>query len=309
MAIYLDPSECGPNSRLPDSVIKAGIQIAGLEHYTGADMLLTTLDQPKLKTITDSKPSQLALRKALDHGMLVQRKTTDLIASTPELSYALNKMLESAPKFGAWLLSVSDICVNKDDKIVINGSEAKGGVNADSVMLVPRKWQLRGGYYEHLKYDREITMWVRQCLAFMETVEQHPVKVLEPRKPVQVITDQQLDKPWRSTLASIPGVGIKRATAIADYCGTLANSLAYLSDTSNLITLPNKPEGVGIKTFTEVQRWLGIQPDEIMVVGPRAMFEGKDEDSEPIILVDSDGEPVALPFSVTISASAGDTPW
>ena len=297
--IYLDPSECTSNSRLPDAVIKAGTPIPNLEHYTGADILLTTLDTPKLKALTDSKPSQLSLRKVLDHGMLIQRKTTDLIASTPDLTYNLNRMLAQQPYFGAWLLSVSDLCVSKDERILINGNEVKGNVTADTVMLVTRKWQLRGGYYDHLKYDREITMWIRQCLTFMEAIERNPVKVLEPRKPVQVISDGQLDKPWRTTLATIPGVGAKRAKVLAEYCGSLSKALEYLSDIANL-TLDSKPEGIGIKTFTEAQQWLGLQPNEIIVVGPRALFEGSDsasdEHSAPVIWVDGDGEPIISAF-------------
>ena len=108
------------------------------------------------------------------------------------------------------------------------------------------------------------------------------------------MVDGQLDKPWRTTLATIPGVGIKRAKVIADYCGSLGKSLEYLSDTVNL-TLDSKPKDIGIKTFTEAQRWLGLQPNEVIIVIPRDMLEPAESNDElPKQFVDGEGVPIEL---------------
>jgi hypothetical protein len=309
MTIYLDPSECREDSRLPISVIKAGVQLPGLEHFTGADMLISTIDKPRLREVSNSTPVQLALRKHLDHGMLVQRKTTDLASSTDDLKYNLDKMKNAAPYFGFWLLVAADICSNREGELLINGKHQKSGFRDDSVRVIEEKWQFRGGCIKRLKYDYEITEWIRDMDHEMSEIEKHPTKVLEFRKPVQVIVgDGKNNLKWRSTLASIDGIGIKRATAIAEYCGSLAASIAYISDTTNLF-LPSKPDDVGIKTFTKAQAWLGLEPDQIIVVGHRDQFGPQEEPDTPVELVRDDGTPIAIELPIKISASAGGTGW
>jgi hypothetical protein len=258
MAIYCDPSEFSVTSRNPKAFLDAATKLNELEEATGADWLLSTLSVPKLEVLDDSKACQIKLRKHMDHGCLVQRKTTDLAASLPELKRILSEMQTQKPKYGCWLLVVGDI-YEKDGKPCMDGQEMYGLPNLtyQNLLMTFAKWQFRGGLIAHVKYDRDILPWVTGMLGLMQKIEDEPETTIEIHAPVQsILGGEQSLYPWRRTLMSLPGIRTVRALAVAEHCQTLAKSLCYLTDPVKI--KDEHVEGIGRGTVDTVRSYMGL---------------------------------------------------
>ena len=265
--LYYDPTESRSGTRLPDTVIRSGVALPGLEKATGADFIISPLSEPKLTEITASRPSQIGLRKHTEAGLLVQRKSgLDLISSIPDLSNILAKMLDWT--MYPWLLVAGEYKINKQGKVIAGERETEWGYN--SLLGALEDWQLRGGYYTILCKDSLIGPWVARWHDKVDVFKDQSDKIILPRKPTQTITVSNSngdDMPWRATLASFPGIGIETATAVANYCGTLADSLVFLSDQNNIrlkevVSEDGKnayPKNVGQAKLVDARQWLGLE--------------------------------------------------
>lgn len=259
MTIYYDPTEGRQGTRLPQQLVQSGIPLKGLEAFTGGDLLITPLDKPKMVEITESKPSQIALRKHTEAGLLIQRKTgrdlTNSIIDGHLTKLVIAKMLmwSTAP----WLAFIGDIKCDRDGMCVIDGGVTN--LSYDQVQGALEAWQLRGGYYSCIGTDALFTKWVNRWHTKVQTWREDVA--LPPRQAQQVITGLLYDPiPWRATLATMPNIGNEKASKIAEYCGSLWASLHFLT-TQDSLKCAGKPKNViGRGTINEIRGWLGL-PD------------------------------------------------
>lgn len=284
--VLYDPSESREGSRLPQDVIDIGRPLVGLERITGADLLITTAKfAPEsvfnLKGLSgeifDGRPvGEIAKRhnlpfpvallgssfkSACDSGILVQRKTgTDLINSIPDLAQILYRMLKwtSTP----WLLFVGKKYTRKGF-CCVDGTETK--YTSASVSGALAYWQLRGGYYSQLSYDSEVKGWVSGWLSRLHTME--PEKVLPPREVKQQIVDGN-EKPWRSTLLTIPGWGIVKVNALAALANDLAGALEWLTlpDWITDKSSSNRPNEITKTDVLKARDWFGLGTANLQLV-------------------------------------------
>ena len=92
-----------------------------------------------------------------------------------------------------------------------------------------------------------------------------PELVLSPRKPSQVLVAAPEERAWVITLATFPDIGLELANRIAAYCGTLADSLTFLSNPAHLKLKKGNtgfPKGVGKSHFVAAHRWLGLKNND-----------------------------------------------
>jgi hypothetical protein len=203
--------------------------------------------------------------------MLIQRKTTDLLSSIPHLKEVLGKMLDHTPRFGCWLLFIGDLS-SKDGEPMLNGQPTRGNMSLQTMLMTQVKWQLRGGYVAQLKHDGMVPVWITGMMNTLEAFEQTPEILTGVHKPTQTIITNPGDRPWRATLASLPGIGDRKADDIAKYAGTLANAFAYLSDPTNSQVEP-KPAGIGLTTFENIATYMGLDwhnGERLMVEQPNS---------------------------------------
>jgi len=242
MPVFLDPSESRSGTRLPDSVIRAGTVVPGLEGATGADLLISPISHPRLDFIIESLPSKLALKKHCEVGLLVQRKTgRDLVSSIPNLSGILDRMLRWTNK--PWLLFIGDLKCDGNGNAVIDGHETGFGYNAVQGAL--ESWQLRGGFVSFISRDSLIAPWINRWLEKLRELQKEPIKIVSTRKPQQLLVGLENKTARRlSTLTSFPEISEVRAKEILANCGSLAYSLMFLSDPGGV-----KIPGVGPKTL------------------------------------------------------------
>jgi len=264
MSIYYDPTEARSTSRLPDSVITAGVALPGLEQYTGADLLISPLTAPVLTSVTDSTPSQMMLRKHTEVGLLVQRKSgMDALASIPDYSNILVKMLPWCETVPPWLVIIGEYKQGKDDCIIIEGRQMQWRYNALHGAL--ENWQIHGGGISWLARDSQLGAWVARWNDKVVALAAQPELVLSPRKPSQVLVAAPEERAWVITLATFPDIGLELANRIAAYCGTLADSLTFLSNPAHLKLKKGNtgfPKGVGKSHFVAAHRWLGLKNND-----------------------------------------------
>lgn len=70
--IYIDHTEGRDNTRLSQSILDISKPIIGLETQTGADILITPLDEP-LPPNVNIPPAKPVLKRHCEAGMLIQR--------------------------------------------------------------------------------------------------------------------------------------------------------------------------------------------------------------------------------------------
>lgn len=266
--ILLDPSEGNSASRIPIEIISQAVLCEGLEKLTGADLLITPVSNPPLTTVS-SKLGQISLRKHIEFGaILVQRKSgPDIVNFIRDHDQILAKMLKWTSQ--PWLLTIGLYACDKDGKLSVEGHRVGGseGWSYWSHHGALRSWQIRGGFVDNIARDNLMLDWYQHVFKSL-TVE--PFVYAMPRKPSQQIiidADESDGTAYQrvaciTALATIDNVGIAKAVAIADYCGTLAHAIEFLSDPSNIKykdKSENYPKGVGSKIFANASRWLGLK--------------------------------------------------
>jgi hypothetical protein len=263
--IFYDPSESKQGTRLPEPIVKSGVALPGLEALTGADLLLSPL-LLKLDEL-DSKPSQIKFAKHAEAGMFIQRKTgrdvTHLITDHSEI---IARMHPWCKRIAPWLLLVGSYNCNKDGALVVDGQALQWSYEAFIAALDAWQYQgtvtsnFDGGGITVLPRDIIVTPWVNRWLDKLRAPES--TKILAPKQASQILTlTKDENQPWRVTLMTFPGIGEELATRIADYCGTLADSLAFISNPDHILLKQDAkfPDGFGPSKFAKAHIWLGLE--------------------------------------------------
>ena len=271
--IYYDPTEAREGSRLPDALLKAGKPLIGLEAYTAADLLLSA-NTIELEQLDDTRLAQIKFAKLLERGMLVQRKTgRDVVNFITDHSQVASKMLPWCKQFAPWLLLIGNYTCDKDGHLVVDGQALNWEYAAYVSAL--EAWQYQGidgalfdgGGVTILPRDNVAGAWATRWLDRLQNLD--PTKDIAPFKPSQTVTSKSGhdDYPWRATLMTFPGIGLDTATKLAQYCGTLANSLTFLSNPDHIALKHNHdyPKGIGPSKFADAHRWLGLEISDTQV--------------------------------------------
>lgn len=254
--IYLDPTEARDNTRLPQSIIDAGVELPGLEHLTGADFLISPLQEPCVKSLPDplSLPLKLAITKHINSGLLVQRKSgRDLTGSITKLDSILQRMLEWTRR--PWLLVIADLNCDRDGQCIVD--DHPSGFSWSAVEGALCYWQLRGGMLTILKRDSLVAGWVNGWLQRLEKLSSN--KFHQVNRVNQVL----LSPDWKQTLETFPGIGPDTSKSLAESQGTLANCLMYLSDVHSIEY--EKVAGVGLKRIESARHWMGLKENQVLV--------------------------------------------
>lgn len=259
MPIYYDPTEDRAGTRMPDNVLKAGRVLKGLEALTGADLLISQEESKLSDEARDTVPGRLTLRQHTSTGLLVQRKTgMDMLSSIPDLANIQAKMLEWTENIPPWLLLVGEYKPTRRGGVEVDGRASQWSYAAFQGAL--EKWQLRGGGVTILAHDSLVGPWVAHWHNDLASIAED--KLILPRKPTQNIITGVRDDPyaWRVTLATLPGIGPELATRIANYCGSLAMALCFLSDPAHIRfnSTTEYPKGLGVTAFAKAREWLGL---------------------------------------------------
>lgn len=259
MPVYLDATETRSRTRLPERVVKSGIVVAGLEQYTGADLLLSPLDTP-LTTVDERLTSQVRLRRHSQSGVLVQRKSgRDFVNSLDKLAGIQCKM----EAWGlAWLLVTGRFECDGHDKCKVNGRST--GYSYWATVGALDAWQLRGGGVTVLSSDGQVEKWLALLLQKVQECYQGE-KALAIRPVKQMFHDAEEPEILQAmqTLSTLPGVGIVTALSIARATGGLRASLELLSE-PRVWTRADKPAGVGQKLIGSYRAVMGLGEGESM---------------------------------------------
>jgi ERCC4-type nuclease len=255
MTIFIDPTESRDNTRLPQAIIESSQVLPGLESLTGADLLISPLSEPVIKSISDpmTLPQKLAMDKHIKSGLLVQRKSgRDLTGSIPKLDDILYRMQQWTHR--AWLLIIADIKCDHDSQCIIDGWES--GYTWTAVDGALSWWQLRGGMLSILSKDILVAPWVNGWLERLKRIE------TERFHQVRHIQQNLLASDWKDTLMTFPGIGPEKALALADANGSLAWSLCYLSDEESpgILKIP----GIGPETIRLARKRLGLNEGYVL---------------------------------------------
>lgn len=288
--IFYDPTESRTNSRLPDAVIDQGEDLPGLEAVTAADLLLTTdhpgeidtlalVDDEQLRFLTthfagQSDPILPRVASAVNlpiptviaahrlylscqNGLLVQRKTgSDLLSIVPNYSRILLRMLTWTDR--PWLLFVGQL-KSKDKFAVIDGRKSR--FHYASVIGCIEAWQMGfqgygGGFYTLLSSDDDVMPWINRWLNKLQSDEK--VTLVPSRPATRPVIGEK--RSWVQVLAAFHGIGPKKAKVLADYWGTLAGCIEYLSDSTSWKT--TKIPDIGPGTIEQVRIDLGFEGDK-----------------------------------------------
>jgi len=289
--LILDPTEASSTSKLTPEAIAEAFICKNLEAETGADMLITSLEIkiPDAGNVV----GKLLLRKHLAAGAwLVQRKGTDILNFITDHDQILARMLKWTTM--PWLLTIGKYD-EKDGKLLINGRKAGGeqGWYYSSYLGSLTAWQRRGGYVANIARDDLFIEWYKSALREIQATDP---KLVAPRKPSQQIlmaegegSDAYTRNAAITALSTINGVSLQKATAIVDYCGTLANSIVFLADPEHLKIKSSDdkfPKGIGNAVFANSAYWLGLEAGgmgdeqwrDVMYIVRRYVNESKNAD-------------------------------
>lgn len=252
--IYYDHSEGRIGTRLAQSARDIAARIVGLEAQTGADLLISPVDA-SLPENVNRPPGSILLRKHIDSGMLIQRKSGgDLLNSIPKLTAILQRM--QAQGSICWLLICGKYEPSADNKVICEGRETdwawaslQGALDA---------WVLRGGYIHQEPDDEHGGDWIERWNHNIKKLSKE--HVIQP--PVQKISGGMFDPhPWRQTLMSFPDCGEELSRQIANYTDTLAHALWWMTDD----TAPGHIKGIGVERRKAWRRWLRLADDEVLL--------------------------------------------
>lgn len=272
-SFYIDTTESRITSRLPKGVIQAAEIVAGLEEFTGADMLLSLLSSPPLPIkITSILPHQSALKAHCQAGLLIQRKTgLDFIHSIPDLKMSLYKMQEYTPR--PYLLVVGRLSHTREGVALMDGKPSVQSTSYMEVILALEKWQQRGGFVTFLAGDNWIAPWINLWLERLLTMPQSKVA-----RPVYQRLIGPLEKDLhRETLMTLPGIREVLAQRIVDYAGDLRRCLEVVTSYWTL-ELPHRPKGLGRKKIQEIKRYCGLEDGEMLTSAIDPYYEREDDE-------------------------------
>jgi len=243
----------------PQSVLDISQVLPGLEAATGADMLVSPLDKPKLTMLNSSQPNKLAFTRHLRHGLLVQvKRGRDFTSSIPDLAEILERMQRVCER--CWLLTVGQIGKNREGKATVDGDDT--GFGYREVAGAIQRWQERGGFYMPIPRDAAMIDAIELLLAHIrewyEKPETRSKQVVRPRQQLLFARDARIEL----LMKFAQELGETRARALLKSQGTLANCITYLSD-------PHSPDyckipGIGNGIIEKSIQLLGLGENEIL---------------------------------------------
>lgn len=252
--IYFDPSESRAGTRLPTSVVEKGKSVTGLEDATGADLLITAWDGVLRGGMLGKPPLSIMLGKALESGMLIQRKSgMDMLGSIPHLGHIFQRMQMASEEYGTplWLAYTGRFYPNLMKNVECNDRDSDWHWNAFQGAL--DMWSLRGGMVHWESDDEMLGEWILRWDEKLPKLLNDPDIVLSPR-PKSRLTGGTIDPaPWRRTLESFPGVGSVLSNRISQRTGSLADAIWWMSHTE-LFDI----QGVGEKMSDSWRKWFGL---------------------------------------------------
>jgi len=294
MPIYYDPSESRDKTRLQQEVINAGKPLDNLEMLTGADLLVTpiidniNIPKPFVSSINEnaltvigkmynSKPIEVAkyveiplpavlatykFWQACQAGILIQRKSgNDFTASIPKLNEIIGRMLLWTPD--PWLLIAANIGCDRDGKAVIDGKTS--GFTHKQVVSSKMSWMMSGGNVIEISRDNLTSHVIEYAERKLKQLNQDQNKFVVRRKWTRQTIVGPNDKRWEwmNVLINLPGIGQKRAKALADYAGNLVNAIVFLCDTNAVKELGNN-DVARVSDSIKFRKLLGIVDDNTL---------------------------------------------
>ena len=252
MIIAIDSSEARESSLLPQSVIKASLQVMHLESTAAADFLISPLSKPKLpRVITETKRSRAVLFKHAQAGCLVQRKSgDDLLNSLKKLEFIIDRMMAWSPRN---VLLVDGDFREHRGKVVCNGRKSKW--DWSSMWGLLENFQRQGGVVRFLESPENITSWITSTQRRLIAIHADRPKLVK-RPWRRTISWSQEDR-FKEWLIPLPGIGKKKADWVGDYCGSGIMSLVFLTDEENAGQC-----GVGSNTIQEIRDYVGLKPGQ-----------------------------------------------
>jgi len=208
--ISIDPTEARSTesyqTRLPDSVIDAAVQIPGLEACTGADLIVSTKSlPPDLSMDPLPIPVKRMFERATKYALFVQRKSGgDFLSSIPDLVRIEARMMEWARPGGCWLL------ITALDLSTGNADGRDSAWTPEAVQGALLWWQLRGGHVAILPDDASIGAWLENMDKAMLKCESEPIRWthryhLVDWAPLQATLKRpEASEDWQTTGSAFP---------------------------------------------------------------------------------------------------------
>lgn len=303
MPIYYDPSEARKSTRLPKNVINAGKKLKNLELLTGADLLVTPYTETfklsakmdndisalacsiqrgkKIKEI--SKETSLSLPKVISAkklwvasqmGILVQRKSgMDFVSSIPKLDEIFGRMKLWTPD--PWLLLSANIGCDRNGYAVVDGRKTK--FLYKSIIGKKMSWNFNGGSLIEVTRDKLIGITLDYANRKLEEFLKEKTKFVVRRKWTRqnIIGPNDERWQWMQVLVDLPGIGDKKAKAIAEYCGSLSRSFEFLTD-PDFKKFAEYPKIVRPSDVKKNRELMGLDEDFMMGVVPIEKAKNKE---------------------------------
>ena len=282
--IYIDASELKSSSRLRRRVDKlyplfgfdsedkflSAVSVPDLESRTGADLILTKRSMP----VTDA-----FLPQHMDDGaILVQLKFGNDLASSfgTRLHESMHRMWQITHPCHTWqrvLMFVGGIGCDRKGLLLVNGRPAipKRGYRAFHTAV--RHWNRFGVYHPE---PREAHL-ADTLKALEEGICEPPREEFWPTPPTADDFEDEVDimppepvKDWRLTIATFPGVGPKKATALKRAMEAHPGAVPELPSVLQWVTAPKEErEFMGLpkipmwgdKTFEACREWVFGESD------------------------------------------------
>lgn len=242
--IFVDPTEIREGSLLPRGVAEVAIPLVGLEHNTGADLLISPLNSPPLAKL--ESPFQWKMfDKHLKRGILVQRKTgMDMFNSIPRLSYILEKMIQWTTRpYLCWIRR--DVWYSAAG--ILHAGRKEFGWHINSFFGARNSWQVEGGYYHEFDKDEHFSKW---CFLMEKSLANNEEDLSFSRVREAFGTTN----PDYMILTFFKGIGTVNAKKIWEYCGSsIMASMFYLS----VGDFSNGPKGVSVSVLQEANKIIG----------------------------------------------------
>lgn len=257
--IFIDPSEVRDDTRLYLGELKFVIA-AGLEDYTGADMMISPLTAPA----SSETLIQMHIRAG---AVLVQRKhRMDLVSSLGKrLKKSIAKMRASGARQGqCLLLFIGVLTCDHDGEACIDGQPTHRNY-----------WQVYMGLSTWIKYGGCIEPALSRAGLFPEWAEMKerhvieayrlPVKefVADPEEVYEIEPDDPLQelvmvKDWRRTAMCCPGWGVKRINALRQLMladGSKDTLMAAINYMTQPKLIAGRIKGIGPTLHIAARKW------------------------------------------------------
>lgn len=262
MQVFVDPTELGQHSQLPQAVQKVAKPLAQLEERTGADLLLSIVGLPAA--------SDTLLARHCESGMLIQLKRwNDLqsaINTEQRLFYEVKRMRDWCSL--AWLV-VSGVLFDVNGKAVVGKLKDKRlftaqmakatvsgrqGLAFNAVDGALDAFRLYGGYVKFIADNDNLLSWLERMAGLLEAIQAGEVKELQPRS---ILRELREPGPVAWLAGLFDGIGHKTAEAIFQRLLEIHGQPATLYQAISYVTSYCAEEIPGI-TLRRIDDWRAL---------------------------------------------------